>query len=79
MAKTTHPHVEAARMAAQDFNDLLDFIKKSDYGRYPDSGQDSRTIARNDRIDNLPPHLQELKDQGFPREFLDRLAKLAED
>ena len=75
MRTKQHPHVEAARMAADDMNDLMGFIKDSEYGSYP-KAKDPRTISRKERIASLP---DDIRNGGYSTAFLDRLARLAED
>ncbi len=76
MSKTEHPHFSAAKMAAGDLRDMLATLKDGDYGSFPTSGQDGRTIARKERIASLPEHQQT---GGYTMEFLDRLARLAKE
>ena len=65
-------------MAANDMNDLMDFIKKSEFGAYPESGTSDRTRARRDVIATAPADIQSLRG-SYPEYFVERLARLAED
>ena len=37
-------------MAAREMNDLMDFIKDSEYGHFPDSGPSKRTLSARSRM-----------------------------
>lgn len=75
MRNKQHPHIEAARLAADDLDELMGFIKDSEYGSYP-KAQDARTISRKERIASLP---DDIRNGGYSAAFLDRLARLAEE
>ena len=74
-----HPSFEAAQMAADDMKSVLDYIAKGEYGSFPSGQPDGRTQARNDRLDSAPDDIKILADQSYSKEFVDRLARLAEN
>ena len=68
-------------MAATEMNDLMAFIKDSEYGAYPGPGVTKRTQARHEEaaatVDNAPADIRALRGQ-LPDHFIERLARLAE-
>ena len=79
MAKTTHPHYDAAKMAAEEMSDLMSFIKDSEYGQYPGGGPARSTARRHEAIADAPEDVRSLLDNGFSMGFVERLARLAEE
>ena len=70
--------MDAAKMAASEMNDLMSFIKDSEYGSFT-SGPSSRTQRRHEVIDGAPQDVRALLDNGFPMYFVERLARLVEE
>ena len=79
MAKTIHPHYAAAKMAATEMKDLMSFIKDSEYGNYPESGESAETARRHKMLANAPADIRRLLDEGHSMEFVERLARQAHE
>ena len=79
MPKIEHPHFTAAKMAATEMNDLMARIKDSEYGHFPSAEPSERTQKRHEAMANAPDDIRALLDNGMSMQFVERLARLAED
>lgn len=77
MAKS-HPLYDAANMAASEMNDLMSFIKDSEYGQFM-SGPSRSTKRRHEIISQAPDDVRGLLDNGMSMRFVERLARLIEE
>lgn len=65
-------------MAASEMNDLMGFIKDSEYGSFT-SGPSRSTKRRHEVIGDAPPDVRSLLDNGMSMRFVERLARLVEE
>ena len=77
MAKS-HPLYDAANMAASEMNDLMSFIKDSEYGQFM-SGPSRSTKRRHEIISQAPDDVRRLLDNGIPMELVEQLAREVRD
>lgn len=64
-------------MAQNDIESVIQSFKEE--GHFMDRSVSDRTLARHRRIEAAPEDVRRLLDQGFPMEFVERLARLAKE
>ena len=70
--------MDAAKMAASEMNDLMAFIKDSEYGKFMQEPS-RRTQRRHEMIDGAPDEIRALLDNGMPMELVEQLAREVKD